>query len=207
MNYTPIAAGLFLLVVSGCGSAVQEQRAEPRRAETVRSTPAPPTVAQPAFSKSLERGNFTADITVTGAGNRRTLALTARRAGQELAVIRDSVAGEITEALLTDLNQNELPEILVFAREAGSQAHGQVYGYEFATQAWERFQLPNLPPEATTGYQGHDQFTVVNSDLVRTFPVYRPTDALAAPSGGQRTVRYALDHTLRLTELSITSQP
>jgi hypothetical protein len=141
-----------------------------------------------------------------GAGNRRLLALTARQSGREMAAIRDSVAGEITDAVLTDLNQNELPEVLVFVRGTAPNAQGQVYGYEFTPQNWERFQLPTLPPEATSGYRGRDEFVITGDDLVRTFPIYRPADAADKPTGGRRTVRYALDHTLRLTELDITDQ-
>lgn len=204
MKHAFIAAGLLLFLASGCGSTVQEQRAEPRRGETVTTVPTPKAPARITFSKSLEQGDFTADIISTGEGNRRALVLTARRAGREITTIRDSIAGEITEALLTDLNQNELPEALVFVRETGANARGQVHGFEFAAQDWERFQVPVLPPEATTGYRGQDQFTVAGADLVRTFPVYRPTDAPTRPTGGTRTIRYALDHTLRLTELAIT---
>lgn len=207
MKHASIAAGFFVCMASGCGSAVQEQRAEPRRGETVTTAPEPRPAARPTFTKSLERGGFTADITALGAGNRRLLALTARQSGREMAAIRDSVAGEITDAVLADLNQNELPEVLVFVRGTGPTAQGQVYGYEFAPQSWERFQLPILPLEATSGYRGQDQFVVTGADLVRTFPIYRSADAPAKPTGGQRTVRYALDHTLRLTELDITDQP
>ncbi|WP_143434791.1 hypothetical protein [Hymenobacter roseosalivarius] len=207
MKHASMAAGFLALIASGCGSTVQEQRAEPRRGETVSPVPTPKAPAKITFSKTLERGEFTAEVTSTGEGNRRALALTARRAGREMAVVRDSIAGEITEALLTDLNQNELPEALVFVRETGVNARGQVYGFEFATQEWERFELPTLPPEATTGYQGHDQFTVAGADLVRTFPIYRPADAPMEPTGGKRTIRYALDHTLRLMEVSLEDQP
>jgi hypothetical protein len=141
-----------------------------------------------------------------GADSRHLMALTARQSGREMAAIRDSVAGEIADAVLTDLNQNELPEVLVFVRGTGPNAQGQVYGYEFAPQNWERFQLPTLPSEAAAGYRGQDQFVVTGDDLVRTFPIYRPTDGPGKPTGGQRTVRYALDHTLRLMELDITDQ-
>jgi hypothetical protein len=204
MKYAPLAAGLFLLVVSGCGTAVQEQRAEPRRGETVITPPVPSPAAQPTFDKTLNSGDFTAAITSTSPG---ILSLTARRAGREIAVIRDSVAGEITEAVLTDLNQNELPEILVFVRGTGANPLGQVYGFEFAEQDWERFQLPTLPPEAASGYQGFDLFRIADDYLMRTFPVYRPTDSPTLPTGGQRTVRYTLDHTLRLTEAHIIDHP
>ncbi|MBC6607077.1 hypothetical protein H8B13_09620 [Hymenobacter sp. BT188] len=204
MNYVPFTASLFLLIVSGCSSAVQEQRGEPRQSENVTTPLVPSPAAQPTFNKTLSNDNFTADITSTTPG---TLNLTARRAERKIAEIRDSVSGVVTEAVITDLNQNELPEILIFVRGVGANPLGQVYGFEFAEQEWERFQLPTLPPEAADGYQGFDLFRIADNYLMRTFPVYRLTDSPTLPSGGQRTVRYTLDHTLRLTEVTIEDHP
>lgn len=164
----------------------------------------PSSATQPSFSKVLERDDFTADIK---SGASQMLVLTARRGGREIAVIRDSVAGETTEALLTDLNQNELPEVLIIVRGKGDNPRGKVVGYEFAGQSYERFQLPVLSTEATVGYMGHDQFRVADNYLMRTFPVYLPNDSPTLSTGGQRTIRYTLDHTLRLTEFHTIDHP
>jgi hypothetical protein len=204
MNYILFAASLFLLIVSGCSSAVQEQRGEPRQSETVVTPPVLSSTTQPPFNKILSQGNFTADVTSTTPG---TLNLTARRAERQIAAIRDSMAGVVTEAVITDLNRNELPEILVFVRGVGANPLGQVYGFEFAEQEWARFQLPTLPPEAASGYQGFDQFRIADNYLMRTYPVFRPTDSPTLPTGGQRTIRYTLDHTLRLMEFTIEDHP
>lgn len=52
--------------------------------------------------------------------------------------------------------------------------------------------LPALSdmPGADQACQGHDQFAVVESTLVRRFPVYREGDDNAAPSGGVRKPQY-----------------
>jgi hypothetical protein len=39
---------------------------------------------------------------------------------------------------------------------------------------------------------GHDQYAVVETRLVRRFPVYRPGDSNASPTGGTRQVSYKL---------------
>lgn len=203
MNYIPFTASLFLLIVSGCSSAVQEQRGEPRQSETVA---APPKLSSttPPFRKTLSKDNFTADITSTTPG---ILNLTTRRAERQIAAIRDSITGIVTEAVITDLNLNELPEILIFVRGVGANPPGQVYGFEFAEQEWARFQLPTLPPEAASGYQGFDLFRIADNYLMRTYPVFRPSDSPTLPTGGQRTIRYTLDHTLRLMEYTIEDHP
>ena len=39
---------------------------------------------------------------------------------------------------------------------------------------------------------GHDEFRVVESSLVRRFPVYREGDTNAKPTGGTRQISYEL---------------
>jgi hypothetical protein len=39
---------------------------------------------------------------------------------------------------------------------------------------------------------GHDEFAVVESVLVRRFPVYRDTDTNTKPTGGMRQLQYKL---------------
>jgi hypothetical protein len=47
-------------------------------------------------------------------------------------------------------------------------------------------------PAAKKGYMGHDQFAVVESTLMRRFPVYRQADTNANPTGGMRQLQYKL---------------
>jgi hypothetical protein len=54
-----------------------------------------------------------------------------------------------------------------------------------------------LPPvsedaKAADGYQGEDEFAVVENVLVRRFPVYESADAGAGRTGKMREVRYRL---------------
>ena len=42
------------------------------------------------------------------------------------------------------------------------------------------------------GYMGHDEFAVVESTLVRRFPVYKEGDSNAKPTGGTRQLQYKL---------------
>jgi hypothetical protein len=39
---------------------------------------------------------------------------------------------------------------------------------------------------------GHDSFTIENNTPVRTFPVYKDSDANASPTGGTRRITYGL---------------
>ncbi len=50
--------------------------------------------------------------------------------------------------------------------------------------------LQELSGAMAQGYQGHDQFEVVEGCLVRRFPIYKPGDSNAKASGGERQICY-----------------
>ena len=46
--------------------------------------------------------------------------------------------------------------------------------------------------DAKIGYMGHDEFAIVENTFVRRFPVYKPEDTNANPTGGMRQIQYKL---------------
>jgi hypothetical protein len=52
--------------------------------------------------------------------------------------------------------------------------------------------MPELSGKWAQGYMGHDQFAVVETTLMRRFPVYRPGDSNAKPTGGTKQISYRL---------------
>ena len=47
-------------------------------------------------------------------------------------------------------------------------------------------------PAAAQGYQGHDDFAVVEGSLVQRFPIYADEGAGASPTGKTRQLQYKL---------------
>jgi hypothetical protein len=81
----------------------------------------------------------------------------------------------------------------VYVTLNGAGAHGTVVAYSAnRRRALSGIHLPDLPAEAARGYQGHDEFAVVESVLARRFPVYPVGDADAKPSGSIRQLQYRL---------------
>jgi hypothetical protein len=62
-------------------------------------------------------------------------------------------------------------------------------GIRFRVQATNQAELDAA---AARGYQGHDQFAVLEGVLARRFPIYKTGDPNAAPSGGVRQIQYKL---------------
>ncbi|MCT4672158.1 MAG: hypothetical protein N4A37_02760 [Prolixibacteraceae bacterium] len=108
-------------------------------------------------------------------------------------------ADPIAELLLGDLNQDGVEEIYLISRSVGSGSYATVHGYIPNKQ---NQLVSTVLPEVTSeqyvegalfaGYMGHDKFSISNTSLVRSFPVYKKGDANANPTGGTKEVHYIL---------------
>ena len=109
--------------------------------------------------------------------------------------ITQEVDGVVTGAEVEDLDSDGSPEIYVYVQSAGSSSYGSLVAY--SANKKRLLSLIHLPPvsenpKASQGYMGHDAFAVVENRLVQRFPVYRPGDTNASPTGGMRQLRYQL---------------
>lgn len=98
-------------------------------------------------------------------------------------------------AELADLDSNGWPEVYVYSSSAGSGSYGSLTAFAINEgKSATPVHLPsiNSNPAASEGYQGHDEFVVVENRLVRSYPVYTDTDTNAQPSGGTRQIQYRL---------------
>lgn len=101
----------------------------------------------------------------------------------------------IVSVSVADLDENGYDEFYIVTESAGSGSYGTVLG--FASNRDRSLSQIFLPAEETadehfTGYRGHDSFQVADNRLVRSFPLYLPTDNNSAPTGGRRTITYRL---------------
>ena len=103
--------------------------------------------------------------------------------------------GSVTGAEVADLNVDGSPEVYVYVNSAGSGSYGSLVAYAANSgRSLSEIYLPPLEQDApqARGYMGHDEFAVVESTLVRRFPVYLDGDTNSAPSGGTRQLQYKL---------------
>jgi hypothetical protein len=185
------------------------------------STPAPapndgaqPTVA--ASTSPIAPGGEPADSHDEAAGFSRTLTMTGitfrvscpnRGSINELRIepeglltdnspMVQDVEGRVTGAEVADLNADGSPEVYVYLQSAGSGSYGSLVAFSANNlKSLSGIYLPPVAeqPQLSKGYMGHDTFAVVANRLVQRFPIYRDTDANAAPTGGTREVHYRLD--------------
>jgi len=144
------------------------------------------------FRKALNYNQY--NFLVEVFGNK----LTIQPIGLEIdnTMVEHVVEGTVFNAEVGDLNIDGFPEVLVYIQSAGSGSYGSVIGYS-VNNGKSMSMIANLPPvaenaEASEGYMGHDEFAIVESSLIQRFPIYKPGDVNAKPTGGTRQVQYKL---------------
>jgi len=116
-------------------------------------------------------------------------------AGTTLGELQAEADGSISNVEIGDLNADGYPEIYVYINSAGSGSYGSLVAYASnRNKSLSEIYLPSLEnnPEVSTGYMGHDKFTVGEGALLRRFPIYRDGDTNAKPTGGIRQIQYKL---------------
>jgi hypothetical protein len=184
----PAAALLALILLAACDS----QRSTTESAAPISTATDSPAAGAVSYQKELSRGDYSFAVQTVGAGSQRQLSWRAERLGRELASMTENVEGTVLDAVVTNLNNDEYPELLVFVADAGSGSYGRLLGYEFLSRGRRALSLPALEGPAAEGYLGHDAFRVDGRRIIRTFPIYRPDDPNSTPSGGTRTVEYEM---------------
>ncbi len=110
-------------------------------------------------------------------------------------LIEHQVDGIVVNAEVGDLNIDGFPEVLVYLQSVGSGSYGSVIGYSVNNgKSMSSIHFPSIDEnsEANEGYMGHDEFAIVESTFNQRFPVYKPGDTNAKPSGGMRQIQYKL---------------
>jgi hypothetical protein len=114
-------------------------------------------------------------VEAKGEGSVQQLTVQARRNGKPFATVREEIEGQ--------------PDLFVDVESAGSGSFAMVRAWT-STKAGSLLPIPTqeMGAEEASGSMGHDKDAVVETRLVRRFPVYRPGDTNARPTGGTRQV-------------------
>ncbi|MEB3255552.1 MAG: hypothetical protein VKJ05_04095 [Synechococcaceae cyanobacterium] len=146
-----------------------------------------------AFRRTLSLQGYSFQVQATGEGSQQQLTITTRGGSKPIKPITQTVNGTVIGAEVADLNSNSLPEIYVYVQGAGSGSYGELVAYSVINgNELSPIYLQELTGAPTKGYQGHDEFSVVEGCLVRRFPIYKAGDSNAKASGGLRQICYKL---------------
>lgn len=153
--------------------------------------------AQGAFDQAYKLQGVSFRVSSANQGSLNTLRIEPSGRLKNPQVIEQEIEGTVVGAEVADLDRNGWPEIYVYVQSAGSGSYGTVVGHAVNRGlSITPIFLPELTEDkkASAGYMGRDRFSIANGRLVRRFPLYRPGDANAAPSGGTRELHYRLVH-------------
>lgn len=155
-------------------------------------------LAEPAkvavFERTLELQGIRFTVHSANQGSINTVRV--QPAGLEIdnSAMAREIDGIVTGAEVADLNADGSPEVYVYVSSAGSGSYGSLVA--FAANRRKSLSDIVLPPlediPAARGYQGHDEFAVLEGVLGRRFPVYRDKDSNARPTGPMRQLQYKL---------------
>jgi hypothetical protein len=144
------------------------------------------------FRKALNYNEFSFFIEV----NDKNLTIQPVGLSIDNQIVTHQIEGTVMNAEVGDLNIDGYPEVLVYIQSSGSGSYGSVIGYS-VNNGKSMSMIASLPSvaenaEASSGYMGHDEFAIVESSLIQRFPIYKPGDSNANPTGGTRQVQYQL---------------
>jgi hypothetical protein len=146
------------------------------------------------YRATLRQQDVTFDVSATDEGSIQLLQVRAKRGGRGYRLVKQELIGQVVEASARDLNGDGQPDLVVSVRSAGSGGYGGVQAWSAGPgRELEPITLPDLSGPLLEGYMGHDVFALTAAGLVRRFPLHRPGDTRASPSGGQREILYALE--------------
>lgn len=119
-----------------------------------------------------------------------------------------TIEGSVVNAEVEDLNSDGSPELFIYTQSDGSGSYGDVMAYSVNNR--KSMSMVNFPPitndsTLSKGYMGHDEFSVVETSLVRRFPVYKDGDSNANPTGGTRQITYKLKEGEAMRQLVVVS--
>jgi len=197
-RYCVLLSSVALL--SGCGAKTPSSPSpsvpEAAVSEQARPAGAAATLAvSPGFDRQLELNGIGFHVTSpnVAAGNTVNVA----PAGLEIdnSPFTWDADGAVTGAEVADLDADGSPEIYVYVTSTDAAARGSVVA--FSSNKRKSLSSIYLPPMAETpvasqGYQGHDDFAVVEGSLVRRFPLYAGEGGAASPTGKTRQLQYKL---------------
>jgi hypothetical protein len=87
--------------------------------------------------------------------------------------VTHQIQGTVVNAEVEDLNSDGFPEVLIYTQAPDGK--GDVIGYSVNNgKSMSQISFPEIShnPEISSGYQGKDEFSIVETTLARRFPIF-----------------------------------
>jgi hypothetical protein len=188
-----IAAIALLPLIAAC-SKQQEPPASPTAPESAMAPQAESEVgpAEIAFAQVLQLQGVTFTVASPNVTASNTVSVSTSGLEIDNSPWTQEVAGIVTGAEVADLNVDGSPEVYVYVKSTGADAKGSVIAY--VANKRKSLSIASMAPLSDTpiaadGYQGQDEFAVLEGVLGRRFPIH---DGSGALTGKTRQMQYKL---------------
>jgi hypothetical protein len=101
--------------------------------------------------------------------------------------------GSISNTWLRDLLNDGKLDLVITTMSVGTGNYGAVKVYQQADSLFTERRLKPLDEDQLLGYVGQDTFSILNGELMRSFPVYLGEGANAQPTGGTARFAYSFE--------------
>ncbi|WP_223516263.1 hypothetical protein, partial [Pseudomonas sp. GL-B-19] len=155
----------------------------------------PPTDSAQPFDQTLELQGIRFHVKGEWVDGNPVVRISPQGLEIDNSEITRPLTGNIARAEVADLDRDGSPEIYIFARSPGRGMSGELVAYSAnRKKSLSEIYLPAVSENAkmAEGYQGEEEFAVVENALVRRFPVYDSPEAGAGRTGKMRQVQYRL---------------
>jgi hypothetical protein len=160
---------------SGEGSGVHESRSRDGENRWVLEYEDTRAIVSVPAGEGMSVGTYEADVSFPGGAQ----------------VITGHREGTISGAWLADLRGDGKLDLIIWMTSSGSGSYGTIALYVQDNGEFLSVPLEPLSAKQREGYMGHDEYGVIDGELLRTFPVYLPGDSNAMPTGGEARLEYS----------------
>ncbi|MEY4485461.1 MAG: hypothetical protein RL693_2913, partial [Verrucomicrobiota bacterium] len=131
-------------------------------------------VATPAFDQKVELQGITFHVRSIASEGGNQILVTPSGLSEDNKPISTPYTGTITDAEVSDMNADGSPEVFVYFTKPGGEARGAYFAWSAnRKKSLSDIHLQELPAgdPAMAGYQGKDEYAVVENSFVRRFPI------------------------------------
>jgi hypothetical protein len=126
------------------------------------------------YSASLTLNNINFEISSPNLSSKNLVTISSKGILNQNTPIIAEVSGRVTGAEVADLNDDGCPEVYVYLNASHDDGNGSILAFASNKNiSLMPIYLPALVdiPKASNGYQGQDEFAVVENKLMRRFPI------------------------------------
>ncbi|MGE0640132.1 MAG: hypothetical protein AB7G12_09430 [Thermoanaerobaculia bacterium] len=162
---------------------------------TATPSAAPAAAAAKPFDRTFELQGVQFHVTTATVDGTRMVRIEPSGLEIDNDPVEREIDGHLVDGDIGDLDVDGSPEIYLFVKSDDEAARGSLVAY--AANQRKSLSEIYLPPMdqtegATEGYQGHDEFAVVENVIARRFPIVAGTGADAKPEAKTRQLQYKL---------------